>query len=321
MRAWGAWLLVLCMPCAVAAQEVDAAADAAPEADAEGETDAPERPEDPAMADARVRLARGQALYDAGDYEGALAEFTRLYERLEGHPARPLATYNLARCHERLFAYDEAIALYERYLDEAGPEGQYLEAVRGKLEALNDLLGTVSVSVRFEGAPAAWVLREGERELGQRERLRLPAGTHRLEVSAEGYELATTTVTFAAGDVREVELTLRERFEGLSPDAFVVSVGISAVLAITAAVLGAVALAEHDAIVACQPDPACRAERLPDADADEARLYGLAIGADISWGLAGAAAITAIVLATLTRFDTTPDDAVRLRGAGLEVVW
>lgn len=309
-RLWGC-ALILWLPCVAAAQEAEAGAEA----------DAGAGAEDATMADARARLARGQALYEAEDYEGALAEFTRLYERLEGHEARPLALYNMARCHERMFAYDEAIGLYERYLDEAGPDGRYLEAVRAKLESLNDLLGTVRITVRFEGPPVAWVLREGEREYGAPERIRLPAGTHRLEVSAEGYELASASVTFAAGDVREVELTLRERFEGLSPDAFVVSVAGGALFAAAAVALGVAALVDERDLASCPDRPGCLVDTLPTREARADRIVALAAATDVAWGLAGAAAVTAVVLAFFTRFDEPEDERVRLRGLGLEVSW
>ncbi|MEI8258472.1 MAG: tetratricopeptide repeat protein [Deltaproteobacteria bacterium] len=53
-------------------------------------------PDSPAMVEAREHRRRGRALLDAGNPNGAIAEFQRVYELLEGHPRRFMVLSNLA---------------------------------------------------------------------------------------------------------------------------------------------------------------------------------------------------------------------------------
>jgi tetratricopeptide (TPR) repeat protein len=64
-------------------------------------------------AAAQARDERATALFQTGDYAGALAEMQAAQEIL---PATP-RVYNMAVCHERLGHQEEAIALYQRFID------------------------------------------------------------------------------------------------------------------------------------------------------------------------------------------------------------
>jgi len=67
--------------------------------------------------------AQGQALYAAHDYEGALAIAMQLYAdpAMEGKPLlRVNVPWNIARCHQHLGHYAEAIGWYQEYLDTPG---------------------------------------------------------------------------------------------------------------------------------------------------------------------------------------------------------
>ncbi|MGE0792186.1 MAG: tetratricopeptide repeat protein [Sandaracinaceae bacterium] len=271
---------------------------------------------------ARERLARAEGLYDAGDYDGAYAEFAQIYADLEGHPLRPLATYNMARCREQAHRYDEAIRLFERYLDEDGSDGRYTEAVRVRLEVLGDLLGTleVRVSAGSDVAPA-WELWDGERKIGDRiTQVRLPSGSHTIRIRAEGFEEAVREVTFAAHQVTVIEITLNARFVGLGAEPFYVMLSSSVVFTAATIVLGSLALQQHGELAACAERMDCVVEGYADLDATNQRVAALAASADISLGLALASAATALVLAFFTRFDDAPAEAgtVRWRGLGAE---
>src|SRR5690606_17791482 len=75
---------------------------------------------DPRMSEAERRFAEAEALYTRGDYTGALVEFQRIYDLLEGHERRYFVLYNMGRCQEQLFRYADALDSYHRYLREGG---------------------------------------------------------------------------------------------------------------------------------------------------------------------------------------------------------
>jgi tetratricopeptide (TPR) repeat protein len=83
--------------------------------------------------DARLHFERGSALYDAGDYRGALREFEQANRIL---PRREFLI-NLGQAHRMLNEFAEARALYARYLESA-PEGDpYGPEVRDILAELD----------------------------------------------------------------------------------------------------------------------------------------------------------------------------------------
>lgn len=272
-------------------------------------------PADARLDEARARLARGQALYDAGDLEGAWVEFGRVELLLEDHPLRPLATYNRARTAERLFRYDEALALYEAYLAAPDPDARFAEAARAKLEALAALLGTLRLEVELEtrdDAPAVswevWV--DGRRVARDATEVRVPGGRHRVEVRAEGRLSAVEEVEVASGRDASVRLRVRlpARSRGLAPEPFAIALASAGVLALVAAILGPVALAERERLEACLRPETFDARCWVALEEGNARVAGLAIGADVSAGLALAAAVAATVLGVLTDFGGEPHE-------------
>jgi tetratricopeptide (TPR) repeat protein len=68
--------------------------------------------DDAARAQAKHHVERGAQLYDAGQYEEALAAF----EDAASTYASPDFQFNIGLCHERLGHYDVAIRAYEVYL-------------------------------------------------------------------------------------------------------------------------------------------------------------------------------------------------------------
>lgn len=82
---------------------------------------------------ARIHFDRGSALYEAGDYRGALREFeeaNRIFPRRE-------FLVNLGQAHRLLNEFAEARALYARYLATAQPGDPYLGEVRDILSELD----------------------------------------------------------------------------------------------------------------------------------------------------------------------------------------
>jgi tetratricopeptide (TPR) repeat protein len=87
---------------------------------------APSEDVDPDVEAARAHFERGRAAYQARDYATALMEFERA--RL----IKPLAAfdYNIARCHDRLEHWREAIEAYERFVKTTNEPTEREEALQ-----------------------------------------------------------------------------------------------------------------------------------------------------------------------------------------------
>lgn len=63
---------------------------------------------------AKAHFLAGQSYYDQASYADALREFNEAYRISQ----RPALLYNIARCHEALDQYSDAVQMLERYLKE-----------------------------------------------------------------------------------------------------------------------------------------------------------------------------------------------------------
>jgi hypothetical protein len=86
---------------------------------------------DDTIARARARYSRGEQLFDAGNYRGAITEFSAA-EKLA---PSPINGFNIALCHERLGEVDQALAGYRAYL-RALPDASNRAAVEARIQAL-----------------------------------------------------------------------------------------------------------------------------------------------------------------------------------------
>ncbi len=266
--------------------------------------DAPAPAEDGALAEAMTRFEAAAALFDRGDHSGALAEFERIYALLDGHPRRYFVLYNIGQCEEQLFRYDLAVDAYHRYLEEGGREDPDHATVEATLRTLEGLLGTVHVTL-VDAEPdlvaEVWV---ADRQVGVAPGdIRIPGGQHALELRALGHETVRRTVTVSARASVDLSVSLPRLADGhgLSPSFFVVGVVAAAVAGVVGAVLGGVALAQRGDADRCLADPACAFSL--DVPGRSSAIRELATGADVSFAVAGALGITAVILALFTDFD------------------
>ncbi len=174
---------------------------APPEA-AEPEVAAPEGEEvDPDIEEARRRYAQGAEFFRRGRYAEAVAELAEAYRLWEN----PAILYALGQAHEGLTQVRRAIEVYRRYLDGTPPDDPRRADVEARIQQLEGLLATVRVTANVPGTLYVNDEREGQVP-GE---FRLPTGSHRLEVRAEGHETARQTIVVAAGTDREVVFELR----------------------------------------------------------------------------------------------------------------
>jgi len=267
---------------------------------------APEAPP-PTPSAVDLRLAQGEVLFDAGNYDAALAEFEEAYGELASDPERFLLLFNMGQCAERLFRYDEAIRYYQRYLDEGGAHAEGAADVAASIRALEGLLGTITITVNVARA-SVWV--DG-REVGTAPgELHVPGGPHTVELRASGHSSSAQQVTIAARGHVDLRIELAEisSFEGMDPIVFALTTTVTVAVLIAAVSAGISALVMHDREVA--RDTSMRSL------ADQRTIADTATVADALWLAGGTLAIASIALAALTDWDGHPsethDTTVRL---------
>lgn len=281
----------------------------APEADQAPAEEAPaeEAAEDPRLVEARERIARGEQLYEEGNFDAALQEFLRTRELLQGHQLRFLVLYNMARCEERLFRYGEAMDHYRAFLSEGGEFTEHAADVRAKIELLEGLLGRVTISVNLR-AYEVWV--DG-RKIGETlTEILVPGGTHTIEIRADGYTDKQEQVDVAAQSEATVDFQmerLAEEYEGLPPALFFATAGAAVAAAVGGLAFGLVAVNKSGETDGRTPHLATPGER--NAIQRNAR------NADILFGTAALLATTAIIFAVLADWDDEEDPNMVSEGA------
>ena len=159
----------------------------------------------PALNEAKVHFQQAVALFNDGNFNAALAEFQRAYDL---RPS-PGVLYNIGLTQKALFRYDEAVDTLERYLAEEtklSPERR-AECLQLTTE-MNALLAPITVAVEPAGASVSVDGRTvGKAPLPKA--LRLAAGSHTLETSAEGWKTQKRDLMISAG----VPLSLNIRLE------------------------------------------------------------------------------------------------------------
>lgn len=246
-------------------------------------------------------------------------EFEAAYRRIGEHPNRHLVLYNIARCHELLFHYDEALTFYRRYLTEGGADADGRDEVEATLRTLENLLATVEVRVEGPGGEL-WV--DGHLVGEAPGTVSVTAGRHVIEARADGYVPAAREVETPAR--REVTVVLvmvavgGDEFEGLHPAFFGTAVGLAMASGVTSAIFGLRAIAARNGVDERLADPRER-WTLEQSDIDE--IGQLALAADLFLGGALLFAATAAVLALLTDWggDDDEEPSAALEGLGLRV--
>src|SRR5262245_8903357 len=84
-------------------------------------------------AQAKQYVTQGLAAQDAGDYDGAIALYWKAYQ-LAPHP---VLLFNLAQAHRLAGRIDQALSLYQKYLEEdpKGPQASTAREILAELKA------------------------------------------------------------------------------------------------------------------------------------------------------------------------------------------
>ncbi|MCA2981584.1 MAG: PEGA domain-containing protein [Myxococcaceae bacterium] len=175
---------------------------------APGKTKAPPAPASAEDTTARAREAfqAGQRLYKEARYAEAIARFEEAY----AIKPSPVLFYNIGRCHEQLGDVPKALRSYRDYLRMA-PDAKDKDTVSDAIANLERRLkekGLQQLMV-FADPPTAVIEVDGKVLGNSPASIELTAGNHRLAVRAEGYE--TTERSFVMQTARATEMTINLR--------------------------------------------------------------------------------------------------------------
>jgi hypothetical protein len=155
------------------------------------------------VKEATTHFRRGVALYNEADYRGALIEFKRAYE------IAPNANvlYNVGETHYQLQNYAAALAVFERYLTEAGTTALHRREVEQTMDTLRTRIGKVRITSNADGCEVTV-----DDELIGRAPFESPVtvsvGRRKITAMAPGRSPDTRFVEVAAGDTVDVALSL-----------------------------------------------------------------------------------------------------------------
>lgn len=258
---------------------------------------------------------KGILLFKNDDFAAALIEFEAAYEAMPHFTVR----YNIAICLYKLKEYGKAATQIQQYLAEG--EDRIPDEKRAEVEEiyaeLESLVATLRVDCNVDGAQ---VTIDGE-TVGTTPMalpLKLDVGEYEVQVTAHGYEPFTTTVKLPGGEQEVITADLvatgsedPPQSQKLAPPAFIGMASATLALVASAAIIGGVALKRSSDYKASAYD-----EGWED---DQKTGRALALTADVLWGVAGAAAVTAVVLAIFTDFGSEKKPAVSFSPTGLTI--
>lgn len=210
-----------------------------------------------ARAEAERAFAEGAEHYRRGDYEKAVAAFSRSYAQHRHY----LTLCNLARCHEHAGRSLKAAEHYQRCLREGGEGSAKADSIRAALRAVEARLARLAIRAS-PGEASAFV--DGRAVGPTPAQVTLEPGRHAIEVRRGAARSRTLEVELRAGEQRGLLLELapapatasapappaaearpaasRRR---LRPVWFWTSVALSVACGVTSAVLGASTLSAN----------------------------------------------------------------------------
>lgn len=290
------------------------------EAETSGEEPAGEEPAkqiDEDTQKAITHFKKGVKFFEKGKYEAALVEFLKSHELKPNWALR----YNIGVCYEETDHPVSALDQFNLYLAEGGdkvPEERRTE-VEAHIEDLEQEMGFLVFDISEVDAQ---IIVDDFRRFTTPivDPVPVEAGFHTIEVRKEGFEVHRAKVTVTSGEEVEHKVELVEKEEGGSDEPFTwdevtppelpeeearkpltgiwIGLGVGGGLAIAAASTGGAVLATkkkmNDASDDCEST--MTREDCPTAYEHQDTAEGLKIATNVLWGLAGAAAITGLVV-------------------------
>ncbi|QQR91532.1 MAG: PEGA domain-containing protein [Myxococcales bacterium] len=246
--------------------------------------------------DAKSELAKraytkGETLFKAGHYEAAQVQFEAAYAA----SPNPVVLLSVAKTQEKLENYSGVVQSLERYLKERA-DAPDAEQVQKRINKIKSRPALYRINSQPDGA-RIFVDGQAQSHVTPAE-VQLTPGEHEIELRADGYEakhmavsanfaerrpIAVALKKEAAPVVETNEVKMDEEPVDLMPAVWVAA-GVSGAALIAGTVLGILALKEQSDF---NDNPST-------SSADRGENF--ALFADLSFGLAAAAGITAFVL-------------------------
>ncbi len=163
---------------------------------------------------ARGHYEAGRTKLDAKDYAGALTEFQAANALIPS----PQAQEKIALCYDGMNDAPNALKAYELFIEQAKDSEKLkaeVEAAKGRIEALKN--APVAVSL-VSDPPSAQVEVDGQAQMGATPlEVKLTPGTHKVKVSAEGFEPLEKDIEVKAGEEkRTVSFSLTQTAEAVA---------------------------------------------------------------------------------------------------------
>ncbi|HEX3758634.1 MAG TPA: tetratricopeptide repeat protein [Kofleriaceae bacterium] len=155
------------------------------------------------VREAAKHFHRGVALYSEADYRGALTEFKRAYEIAPNAGV----LYNVGETHYQLQNYAAALAVFERYLTEAGATAPHRREVEQTIDTLRTRVGKVRITASADGCEVT-VDDELVGKAPFDSPVTVSVGRRKITAMAPGRSPDTRFVEVAAGDTVDVALSL-----------------------------------------------------------------------------------------------------------------
>jgi hypothetical protein len=167
----------------------------------------------PALADelsgsAKEDYLLGRALYDDGDFAGALVKFERAFDTSK----HPLLLWNMAACEKALRHYGRVMQLLERYEAEAGSrlDSDELARLRSLRSTVRSLVSSVRIRANVSGATVSIDGKPvGTTPLA--EPLLVDIGTHVVTIRQRGYRDYTSSRVFTGNQDVAIDAVLEKQ--------------------------------------------------------------------------------------------------------------
>lgn len=158
-----------------------------------------------AQDDAREHFRRGEAAYQKGNYELAVAEWGAAY----GIDPRPRIQYNIYQAYERLGRLPEAEQALQLYLESADPDDPSYADATARMASLKQRLQATGIRI-IGGVDGASVEISGHAwgMLPRPDRIPVQPGNHRVVIRMPGYQDFSANVVVPAGQVVDVPVEL-----------------------------------------------------------------------------------------------------------------
>jgi hypothetical protein len=281
--------------------------------DAAAETQ-PAAPVDDAQAKAKEHYTNGKVLYEQGKYADAMVEFQSAYD-LKPHPS---VLKSIGECKLQINDLPGAIAIFEKYLED--PTAGKRDEITKKIAEIKAMMAQVEIS--SEPAGAGIMVDGAVTDKVTPATIELVPGDHQITLNADGYEPLEKPLTLGKGEKSKLAVdfaaegkataasALVDPFasdEGAAPAeggeienesegppaAFWIAAAVAGVGLVSGTVFGTMALGDEDDF-----SQKAKSTTYNEGDLQDIKDSGErnAIIADVSFGVAAAAAVVGVII-------------------------